>query len=123
MPAILLYYLKTFLFPKDLFILQHWFITQPNSQFYVPLLLDSVFFLGIVLLGIWIYRRRNSLFLPYLFFALWFSIGVGMHMQFIPLDMTVSDTWFYFPMVGMLGMIGVALETVRHPGIRLRNMV
>src|SRR5258708_13336622 len=43
-------------------------------------------------------------------------------MQIIPLDMTVSDRWFYFPMVGMLGMLGVFVETIQHPSVRLKNL-
>jgi hypothetical protein len=120
MPVIFLFYLKTFVFPKDLFILQQWFITQPDSQFFVSLLTDSMFLFGIITLGIWIYRRRSALFASFLFFTFWFLIGVGFHIQLIHLDMTVSDRWFYFPMVGMLGMIGIALETIRYPKTRLR---
>ena len=122
MPAIVLYYLKTFFFPKDSFDMQYWVVTRPGEQFYAPLLLDSVFFLGITLFGVWIYRKRNNLFSLFLFFTIWFLIGVGLHMQLLPLDFTVSDSWFYFPMVGILGMTGIALETVQHPSVRLRNI-
>ena len=33
-----------------------------------------------------------------------------MHLQLVSLDMTVADRWFYFPMIGLLGMIGTMLS-------------
>src|SRR5260370_2859838 len=122
MPAIILFYLNTFFFPKDLFTFQYWIITQPSLQFYLPLIIDSTFLIWIITLGIWIYRRRKAQVSSFLFFTLWLLVGIGLHMQIIPLDMTVSDRWFYFPMVGMLGMLGVFVETIQHPSVRLKNL-
>lgn len=60
-------------------------------------------------IGIFIGRRRRENFHLYLFFLLWFILGLGFHLQLFPLDLTVSDRWFYLPQVGLLGMIGVVL--------------
>jgi len=111
MPAILFFYLKTFFFPKDLTVDQKWLITHQGIQFYLPLFIDTVFLIGIILFGVWIYRTRKVHFSLFLFFTLWFLVGIGFHMQLLPLDMTVADRWFYFPMVGLLGIIGVGLNT------------
>jgi len=43
----------------------------------------------------------------FLFFFLWFLIGLLPHLQLIPLNMTVAERWMYFPMIGILGMVGV----------------
>lgn len=47
------------------------------------------------------------------FFSGWFILSMGIHMQVIPLDMTVADCWFYFPIVGMLGMLAVGYVAIR----------
>ena len=101
-PAIVLYYLKTFIYPSTLDFFQIWVVKHPTyTNFLVPLFADSLFIAVTVLLGVYVYRKQNSLFLPYLFFTLWFLAGLGFHMQLVPLDLTVSERWFYsFPSSG-----------------------
>jgi hypothetical protein len=112
MPAIFFFYIHTFVLPVQMVIDQQWIITRitPGS-FYIPLFADSVFFLLIGLGGFWLHKKYPGAFLPYLFFFLWFLGGIGMVMQIFPLDMTVGDRWFYFPIVGLLGMTGVLLNS------------
>jgi tetratricopeptide (TPR) repeat protein len=112
-PAIILYYLKTFFFPVDLTMGQRWVIAQVNfNTFYVPLLIDTLFFIGIILLGIFIYRRKRDYFICFLFFTLWFFIGLFLNLQLFPLDATVATRWFYFPIIGLLGIFGVVLQDI-----------
>lgn len=110
LPAILLYYIKTFLFPKDLFFAHLWIIKKINfTNFYLPLIVDFLFIAAILSIG-FVYRKRQE-FLYYLFFALWFAIGTLLHLNvFFILDMTVAERWFYFPFVGLLGLIGMAVS-------------
>ncbi len=117
MPEIFLYYLKTFIFPYQLLISQQWSNFQANSLFFISLFISCVILAAVVIFGIFLFHKRKNLFLPYTFFCLWFLIGIGFHMQFIPLDFTVSDRWFYFPMVGLLGIIGVSVDSVKHTSI------
>ncbi|MGH7202908.1 MAG: tetratricopeptide repeat protein [Candidatus Levyibacteriota bacterium] len=106
-PEIIFYYIKTFLYPAQLSIDQRWIVTSVNmQQFYMPLLFDLLFFLLFFLGGLSIYKKNNHQFKIYLFFILWFLAGIALHLQIFPLDMTVADRWFYFPMVGLLGAIG-----------------
>lgn len=110
-PMIFFYYLKTLFFPKTLAIDQIWVMKSANfSQFYFPLLIDLIFVLFVIFAGFYIIRHNKKLFELYLFFTTWFLIGFLMIAQIFPLDMTVADRWFYFPFVGLLGMMGLIYQ-------------
>jgi tetratricopeptide (TPR) repeat protein len=105
LPAILFYYIRTFAFPYNLAIDQQWVINSMNFQsFYLPLLLDCIFLFFLTFLGAYIYKRNRTLFYSYIFFTLWFVLGFALHSQIFPLDATVADRWFYFPIIGLIGM-------------------
>jgi hypothetical protein len=109
MPKIFYYYFSTFFFPKNLAIEQYWVVTRKTFvDFYFPLGVDFLFFLIIGFIGYLIFiRRQKILQKTYIFFVLWFFIGIGLHLQIFPLDMTVADRWFYSPMIGLIGILGV----------------
>jgi tetratricopeptide (TPR) repeat protein len=109
MPAIFFYYLKTLVFPDQLALDQLWTVTQANfPQFYLPLIVDITFLLALSLLGIYVFKKNKKMFSLYLFFFVWFLLGMTAHLQIIPLEVTVADRFFYFPFAGLLGLIGVA---------------
>lgn len=114
-PAIIFFYLKTFLFPLDLAMSYHWVVTKINfSEFFLPLIFDISFLVVLIGGAFIIYRKFSRKYLTlYLFFTVWFLAGILMHLQIIPLDLTVSDRWFYFPIIGLLGMIGVLLTVYK----------
>ncbi len=110
-PAIIYYYLSTFFFPYTLAIDQFWIIKSVDSfNFYFPTVVISLLLIIYVLFGRYLLRINKKIFYMFLFFGAWFVIGIFLYLQIIPLDMTVSDRWFYFPMVGMLGIIGIILQ-------------
>jgi protein O-mannosyl-transferase len=110
-PKIIIYYLSKFIFPINLAIGQGWLIRQIDlSNFLLPLFLDILFFTAVIAVGLLLRRKQNKLFKLYLFFACWFCLGLAMHLQLIPLDATVADRWFFFPIIGLLGMIGVLIS-------------
>ena len=106
-PAVFFYYLKTFIFPDILAINQIWTINQINlANFYLPLVF-SLLFLFILYFGLFKFGRL------YTFFLLWFLSGMAFLLQIFPLDMTVADRWFYFPIVGLLGIIGLVISRIK----------
>jgi protein O-mannosyl-transferase len=105
LPAIVFFYIKQFIFPFYLSSSYQWVFTHIDIySFLFPLVVDIVVFITLFAIGIKV--RKNY----YFFFYLWFILGMIVHVQLIPLDATVSERWFYFPIVGILGMIGVMLN-------------
>src|SRR5258708_2586972 len=113
-PEIIFYYLKTLFFPITLTIDQYWVIkTIDFYNFYLPLSVDIIFFILLGILGWYIHKKYKNKFNTYLYFLFWFLSGLLMCLQILPLDMTVSDHWLYFPLVGLLGVFAVSLEEVK----------
>lgn len=110
-PKIAFFYLKTFIFPKDLISFQAWTVKSTNFwDFYFPFIIVLIFFGVLISFGVYLYKKNKSFFKSYLFFFFWFALGLLIHLQVVPLDQTVADRWFYFPMMGLLGLIGVSIN-------------
>jgi hypothetical protein len=111
-PAIVAHYLGRFVWPVNLGSAYFW--TYPATSpghFWLPLAVE----ITLVLLGVWLgvslwQGAHRRVFLTYVLFAAWLVMGLLLHLQIIPLDMTACDTWFYFPMAGLLGMLAVAAQ-------------
>src|SRR6266567_794925 len=115
-PQIVLHYLHTMFFPLGLAVDQKWIVTKITVQdFYLPLLLDSLFFFALGIGGVYIYKHKKNYFPVYIFFFLWFISGLLLLIQIFPLEMTVADRWFYFPLIGILGMLGVGIQMLLFP--------
>jgi hypothetical protein len=111
MPSIILFYLTKFVFPWKLATQYHWvYPTFSVQHVLLPLIIDVLVIMLIVLVGRQIKRKANKKqFKMFLFFAVWAGLGLAPYLQVLPVDMTVCENWFYFSMVGVLGMIGTAL--------------
>ncbi|MGH7204439.1 MAG: tetratricopeptide repeat protein, partial [Candidatus Levyibacteriota bacterium] len=108
MPAVIFYYLKSLIYPIELAANQQWVVTNLSMmQFYKPLIFDLLFFSPFIMLGIFLYRNNKKNTTVFLFFLFWFLAGLLFHIQLIPLNLTVADHWFYFPFVGLLGLLGL----------------
>jgi protein O-mannosyl-transferase len=125
-PKIIFYYFFKLLIPVNFAVAQGWVVKQIDlGSFFIPLFLDILIFIGIFTCGSFLYKRKANLLKTYAFFACWLCVGLIMHLQLIPLDSTVADRWFYFPMIGLLGMIGLSInpyyEQIRK-NILMRNV-
>lgn len=110
-PSIFAYYLKMLLLPYPIAIGWYWVVEVPNvTNFLVPLIV-CLLFLAIMILPIYLYRPRTKELKKYLFFFTALVLGLGIISQIFPLDLTVADRWFYFPMFALLGMIGVVADS------------
>lgn len=109
-PLIFFYYISHFIYPKDLVSSQQWIVRQITfGNFYVPLILDILFVIFLFVVAHFFLIKQKKLFTTYIFFLFWFLIGIGFYLQIIPLDTTVADRWFYFPIVGLLGIFGTVI--------------
>jgi tetratricopeptide (TPR) repeat protein len=107
-PAIVFYYLHMFFFPDKFAIDQIWIIPKFNfSSFYLPLIVDGAFFATIIILIYVLGRKAKDTARKLVFFGGWFIAGMAFLLQIFPLDMTVADRWFYFPGIGLVGLLGL----------------
>ena len=112
-PKIVFYYISTFLFPVRLAISQHWVVRSATfGDFYLPLIFDLGVIVALTWMGIFIYKQQKQLFPAYIFFLSWFLIGLLPYLQLVPLDMTVAERWFYFPIIGLLGACGLLVDQI-----------
>jgi len=107
-----LFYFTKFIYPLPLAHNYYWVYKTITFQHVIlPLIVDLVIAAGITYLAVVLRKKSPRQHFPlFMFFAIWLLLGVLLHMQIIPLDVTVSETWFYFSMAGLLGLIGVLLN-------------
>jgi hypothetical protein len=102
-PLQIYYYLKNFVWGQDLAIAQDWVVQKISwSNFAWPLIICA--FLIFTLFYLYKNNKKSQ------FFVFWILIGFALHINVYPLDATVADRWFYFPMIGFLGLISINIE-------------
>jgi hypothetical protein len=113
-PMIILYYLKTFFYPATLVAVQNWIIHSATAlTFYLPLLLCFIILMLIVAVPLILFKKDRIKIKTFFFFAAWFALGLLVHLQIQPLDSTVADHWFYFPIIGLLGMLLILTSEIK----------
>ena len=106
-PTLFWSYIHTVLWPDHLSVMQHWIVTKYSfSTLWGPLLIILLLIAGVI----WSLVKTKSSTL--LFLLTMFVCGISPYMQLFPLDMTVADRWFYYPFIGLLGIVGFYLASV-----------
>ncbi|HVA96844.1 MAG TPA: hypothetical protein VND99_04265 [Candidatus Acidoferrales bacterium] len=113
-PAIIIYYLQTVIFPLKLSIYQIWVVTSVASiNFLVPFFICLLLGAGVLIVLFKMKKQHSAYYTAFVFFFVWYLINLLPILQIIPLEMTVADRWFYVPLIGVLGMLGVLAVTVK----------
>jgi len=114
-PALLWLYITKLFFPVKLASEYLWVNKSIGAEnFWLPLALDLCLIGLAVAGGRLVHRLANAgMYKTYQFFAVWCVAGLLLVMQVVPLDMTACETWCYFSMAGLLGMVGVVATVVR----------
>lgn len=112
-PNFFLSYLTYIFFPKDI-PLSFFSVIQSLNIFnlFIPFIIGVLFFVLLIFLGKMVTGTEPHYRKLYLFFFVWFVIGLGIHLQIIPLDIVVSPRWLYSPLVGFLGMVGIIIRKI-----------
>lgn len=109
-PEIVFYYLKTFFVPINLVSVQSWVVGSISfERFILPAVVIFIFFGGVLFLSKKAFGKKEAR-IALIFFWTWMIFGFSLHIQLVPLDLTVSDRWFYFTIVGLLGILGVLYD-------------
>ena len=113
-PSILFFYIERFIYPMKLTFTNNWaYSTVTFNNFILPLIVVLVVIFIFIVTGTFIKQKSSkNYFTNYIFFTVFLVIGLSLYMQFFSLDMITSERWFYFPIVGLLGMIGTAYESL-----------
>jgi len=122
-PSIIMYYVKTFIFPQQLSINQLWIIKDITLyNFYLPLLLILLFIGFLLKFILSLHKTKDEMLKTFVFFLIWFCISFFMYLQIFPLQDTVADRWFYLPIIGLLGMIGVVTQRISSKNISVKRI-
>lgn len=111
-PATLIFFVERLLFPIKLGAGYYGVYTKIGfTDFVLPLIACLSIAVGLVFTGKVLRERTDkATFYKYIFFCVWAAMGLLTALQIIPLDMSVSESWFYFSVAGTLGVVGIVVR-------------
>ena len=108
-PKVLFHYVGLFFYPHILSVSQHFVVKDLSLvNFFIPL----IFITGILISLIYFYKNNlatKDRKTDFIFAFIWMIFGFGMISNIVPLDMTVAERWFYFPIIGMILLCNLLL--------------
>jgi hypothetical protein len=121
-PSIVLFFISKLVFPWRLATAYYWIHPTFSFRYFVVPIIIILALVGLVIYMAYLLRQKvpKAKYYTYLFFAVWTVVGLLPYLQIIPLDMTAYEAWFYFSIVGVLGMLGIVIEAYR---VRLKWIV
>lgn len=123
-PSIIMYYLKTFFYPFNLAVSQHWIIrSAQDERFRTDLISVMLITVALLLIAIFVFKYYKKEFKVYVFFLLWFTAGLIPELHIIPLTMTVADRWFYLSAAGAIGQLLVLLKLITKINYRIQYLI
>src|SRR5205814_10273896 len=86
-PSIILFYLVSFIFPNKLAVSYEWVYTKFDYHFFLPLVIDGIVVSVFIFLRRILFKKYSRIyFKSYVFFILWFLLGICINLQLLPLD-------------------------------------
>lgn len=106
LPSILGNYLRLIFWPMRLTISQHWVIYSPYDIQFWGWLIPIFIFFSLIL---WILLKMKNKQAWIMF--VWFLMGIILVSNLlVPLDGSLDETWLYFPLIGLVGLVAIILD-------------
>lgn len=99
-------------FPEvNFFYIKEFFLqTHVSYKMTISLFIVFLWYAAIAFIGLWLWKGNKKNLRYFIFFFFWYFSGIGFHSQIIPLDTLVAKHFFYFPLVGVLGITGLGIQ-------------
>jgi len=112
-PSTMVFYFAKIIWPVHLATAYYWIVPKLTfTGVIVPLAIDLVFVAATLAIGYHLHKSRpQAVFQAYAFFWVWMMLGIALTLNIYPLDMTACETWFYFAIVGLLGIVAVTVKS------------
>ncbi len=114
-PSVVLFFISKLVFPWRLATAYYWIHPTFSFRYFIMPIVVILMLAGLAIYVGNSLRQKVSKakYYTYLFFAAWTVVGILPYLQIIPLDMTIYEAWFYFSIVGILGMLGIVIEAYK----------
>ena len=123
-PSLIFFYVERLFIPIRLVSSYNEIIKELTfNNFVLPLGIISLIIGFLIFYGIYLFTFKKENKLIYLYFLILVVCGLLLHIQIIPLDMSASERWFYFPFIGLLGITGVMISNIKIKSRKIKDAI